>query len=109
MIVSTGTEALLYGGGTSAASTSPVDSSMYSTLLANETGGRQGLSSAPLDAQLLDLSASDQSGTSMFDVLGAYYGGVSADPTAMLSAYNLKLSDAAIAAGIESASSSSSS
>ena len=106
MIVSTGTEALLYGAGTSAASASSVDSSMYGTLLAGETGGQQGLSTAPLDAQLLDLSASDQTGSSMFDVLGAYYGGVSADPATMLSAYNLQLSDAAIAAGIESASSS---
>lgn len=106
MIVSSGTEALLYGAGTSAASTPSVDTSMYDTMLASETGGQQGLSSAPLDAQLLDLSASDQTGASIFDVLGAYYGGLSADPAAMLSAYNLQLSDAAIAAGIESATSS---
>jgi hypothetical protein len=99
MIVSTGTDALLYGAA-SAASVPPAESSMYDTLLAGETGGREGLSSMPLDAQLLDLSAADQSGTSMFDVLGAYYGGVSADPQTMLSSYTLKLSDAAIAAGI---------
>jgi hypothetical protein len=99
MIVSTGTDALLYGASPAAAV--PAESSMYDTLLASETGGREGLTSMPLDAQLLDLSATDQSGTSMFDVLGAYYGGVSADPQTMLSSYTLKLSDAAIAAGIE--------
>jgi len=101
MIVSTSTDGLLYGATSSAAATSSTGSSMYDTLLASETGGQQGLSSTPLDAQLLDLSATDQSGTSMFDVLGAYYGGVSSDPTTMLSAYNLQLSDAAMAAGIE--------
>lgn len=102
MIVSTGTESLLYGT-TSAAASSTTDSSMYNTLLASETGGQQGLSTAPLDAQLLDLSSTDQSGTSMFDVLGAYYGGVSSDPQTMLNSYTLRLSDEAIAAGIQQA------
>ena len=101
MIVSSGTEGLLYGAASSAATAPSVDSTMYNQLLATESAGQQGLSSAPVEAQLLDLSATDQSGTSMFDVLGAYYGGVSSDPTTMLSAYNLQLSDAAMAAGIE--------
>lgn len=100
MIVSTGTDALLYGA-TSAAASSTSNSSMYNMLLASETGGQQGLSTAPLDAQMLDLSSTDQSGSSMFDVLGAYYGGVSSNPQTMLNSYNLKLSDAAIAAGIQ--------
>ena len=81
------TSGLLYSASFGSSSVSAAQTGMFDTLMAEMTGTFDPFAAAPAASTLIDLSFSDASGQTMFDVLATSYGVVSPSTASLLSAY----------------------
>ena len=81
------TSGLVYSASFGASSVSAAQTGMFDTLMADKTGTFDPFAAAPAASTLIDLSFSDASGQTMFDVLATSYGVEDSATASLLSAY----------------------